>query len=119
MNNNLEERVIIFSESVIKVCRKIGMDCINKPIISQLIRSATSVGANYFEANKSSSYKDFRNKIFICLKELNETKYWIIILGKMSNNQIVNLRIMYVECVELNKIFQSIANKLRIKQKKE
>ena len=39
---------------------------VNEPIIKQLIRSATSIGANYCEANNASSKNDFRNKIYIC-----------------------------------------------------
>lgn len=118
MKNKLENRVIKFSQKIILTCEQIIPNQINKPIISQLIRAATSIGANYFEANKASSFLDFRNKIFISLKELNETKYWIIILGKTNNNQKKELRKIYIECIELNKIFQSIANKLRKKHHK-
>ena len=62
---DLEERTAKFGESIIKFCRTLNQDAIVRPLISQLIRSATSVGANYMEANSASSRKDFRNKIFI------------------------------------------------------
>ncbi len=71
---DLEERTALFGESVIRLCRKIKQDNIVSPIINQLVRSATSVGANYMEANGASSKRDFINKIFICKKELQETK---------------------------------------------
>jgi len=48
-----------------------------KPLISQLVRSSTSVGANYCEANGASSKKDFKNKIHICKKEVQESKHWL------------------------------------------
>ena len=79
MNNNfdLEERTAKFGGSIIKFCRAIKQDTITKPLISQIIRSGTSIGANYMEANGASSKKDFKNKIFICKKEVQETKHWL------------------------------------------
>ncbi len=71
-NYNLEERTAKFGEDVIDFCKGINQDLISRPIISQLIRSGTSIGANYMEANAASSRKDFRNKIFICKKEAQE-----------------------------------------------
>jgi len=78
---NLEERTAKFGEEALKFCKKITQDTITKPIISQLVRSATSVGANYMEANGASSRKDFKNKIFICKKEIQETKHWLRMTG--------------------------------------
>ncbi len=77
MNFDLEERTAIFGEEIIKFCKSIKQDVITKPIINQIIRSGTSVGANYCEANGASSKKDFKNKIYICKKEIQETKHWI------------------------------------------
>ena len=74
---NLEERVAKFGESIIQFCKTARQDVIIKPIINQLIRSGTSIGANYMEANAASSKQDFRNKIYICKKEAQETKYWL------------------------------------------
>ncbi len=71
---DLEERTALFGESVIKLCKIIKQDNITAPIINQLVRSATSIGANYMEANGASSKRDFVNKIFICKKESQETK---------------------------------------------
>lgn len=56
---NLEERTIKFSKEVTRLCKDIIQDSISRPIISQLIRSATSIGANYMEANNACSKKDF------------------------------------------------------------
>ncbi|MCR4324223.1 MAG: four helix bundle protein [Candidatus Curtissbacteria bacterium] len=71
MNNlqyNLEERTAKFGKSTIIFCRTLKQDNITAPLVNQLIRSATSIGANYMEANSASSRKDFQNKIFICKK---------------------------------------------------
>src|ERR1035437_7594602 len=79
---NLEERTAKFSEDIIDFIKSIKRDDINKNLIIQLVRAATSIGANYYEANASSSKKDFRNKIYISKKEANETKYWLRLLSK-------------------------------------
>lgn len=81
---NLEQRTATFSKDIISFCRIINKDAINNPIISQLVRSATSIGANYYEANGASSKKDFKNKIYICKKEARETKYWLQIIAETN-----------------------------------
>ena len=77
MNYDLEERTAKFGENVIHFIGSLPKNETNKILINQVIRSATSIGANYMEANQASSKKDFRNKIGICRKEANETKYWV------------------------------------------
>jgi len=68
-NYNLEDRRASFGENVIEFCKILRQDIITRPIISQLICSATSVGANYMEANGVSSRKDFKNTKFIFVKK--------------------------------------------------
>lgn len=111
---DLEERTAVFSEEVILFCRTLKLDEIIRPIVNQLIRSSTSIGANYTEANNASSKKDFANKIFICKKESQETKYWIRLLSKALVDKKDNkLRDLWKECQELTMIFQKICNTLR------
>ena len=57
-NYNLEERTGKFGENLIDFCKKLRQDAISRPIISQVIRSGTSIGANYMEANAASSKKE-------------------------------------------------------------
>ncbi len=116
-NRKLEERTEIFGENVIVICKNIKPTFINKPIISQLIRSSTSIGANYMEANNASSRKDFANKIFICKKEAQETKHWLRMLSKAENDTQTTgtLRKLWQECQELTMIFQKVTNSLRSK----
>ena len=66
MNYDLEERAAKFGEDVVRFIKTLPYNDINRPLINQLIRSATSIGANYMEANQASSNKDFKNKIRIC-----------------------------------------------------
>lgn len=111
MNYDLEERTAKFSEDIIDFSKKINMSIVNNPLISQLVRSATSVGANYCEANGASSKKDFKNKIYICKKEIQETKYWLRIIDKCEPN-LENIQILQNEAHELTLIFNKITNTL-------
>jgi four helix bundle protein len=109
---DLEERTAIFGEDVIKFCKTIELNTINRPIISQIVRSATSIGANYCEANNSSSKKDFRNKIFICKKETQETKHWLRMLNSCVPERKEELKKLWQEAQELSMIFQKIISSL-------
>ena len=61
---DLEERTAQFGEQIVLFCKRLLRDPISTPPIVQLVRSGTSVGANYMEANGASSRKDFINKIY-------------------------------------------------------
>jgi len=111
-NYDLEERTAKFGENIIDFCKFIKQDLIAKPIISQLVRSATSIGANYMEANAASSRKDFRNKIFICKKEAQETKHWLRMLIKCLSENEIEIKKLWQEAQELTMIFQKITSSL-------
>ncbi|EKD46626.1 MAG: hypothetical protein ACD_67C00141G0001 [uncultured bacterium] len=113
MNKNtkqydLEARTMQFSEDIILFLRKIKKDTINMPLISQLVRSATSIGANYCEANGACSKKDFKNKIYICKKEAKETKYWLQLIGKANVEVAEECKTHLKEVQELTLIFSKI-----------
>ena len=109
---DLEERTAKFSENLIEFVQAVKRDDINRNIILQLLRSATSIGANYCEANASSSKKDFRNKIFISKKEANETKYWLRLLSVHHPESKDKIREFWKEAHEFHLIFQKITNTL-------
>jgi four helix bundle protein len=110
---DLEERTGAFGKSVIRLMKCLVIRDLNRNIIDQLLRSATSVGANYCEANGASSGKDFRNKIHICKKEIRETKYWIEMLSETEESKKNELRMLWKEAHELNLIFNKIASRLK------
>lgn len=116
VNYNLEKRTTSFSENIIIFAKKIKRDVINIPLISQLIRAATSIGANYCEANGASSKKDFKNKIYICKKECKETKYWLEIIAKSNPEHKEECRKLWKEAQELTLIFSKIALTLESKK---
>ena len=74
------KRLIRFSIQILRFAEKMRKERILWPIIDQLIRSATSIGANVVEAKSSSSKKDYIHYFEIALKSANETKYWLIIV---------------------------------------
>ncbi|MBI1982018.1 MAG: four helix bundle protein [Candidatus Levybacteria bacterium] len=106
---DLEERTAEFGEKVIELCKKAPKNAVTIPIIDQLIRSGTSIGANYCEANGASSRKDFNNKIFICKKESKETKYWLRLLAKAVEELKEECRKLWQEAQEFTLIFSKIA----------
>ncbi len=114
---DLEERTAKFGEDIIILCKNISRTDITSPLIRQIIRSGTSVGANYLEANGASSKKDFRNKIFICKKEAQETKHWLRMLAKAQENNKDEIRRLWQEAKELSMIFHSITKTIDTKQK--
>ncbi|MFZ2763644.1 MAG: four helix bundle protein [Minisyncoccia bacterium] len=120
MNNNqfsnkydLEERTAKFGEQIISLCRSIKSDKLADPVLNQLIRSGTSIGANYMEANGASSRKDFQNKIFICKKESQETKHWLRMLKSFMPEKKEAIDVLWKEAQELTLIFQKIGSTLK------
>ncbi len=106
---DLEERTAVFGERIIDLCKTVPKNVVTNPLISQLVRSGTSIGANYCEANGASSKKDFKNKIFICKKEAKETKYWLRLLAKSTDILKDDCRKLWQEAQELTLIFSKIA----------
>lgn len=109
MKYDLEERTLLLGKKVINLCKKVPINVITKPIVDQLIRSSTSIGANYREANGASSKKDFKNKIYICKKEAKETKYWLEMLVEAHELIKAECRELWKEAQELTMIFSKIA----------
>ena len=108
---DLEERTAKFAEEVIIYTKILPKDLRYQSIICQLIRAATSVGANYCEADDAHSKKDFCHKISLCKKESRETKYWLRIIAKTFPKHKDDAKTLWKEAQELNLIFASIIKK--------
>ena len=106
--HDLEERTARFGEAVIAFAKSIPLNAINQPLFNQLVRSATSIGANYCEADDVESRKDFRHKIGICRKESRETKHWLRMLAAADANLKEKARPLWQEAKELNLVFSAI-----------
>lgn len=105
---DLLERTSKFGEAIIMFCRKVASDHISKPVLSQLVRAGTSIGANYMEADAAESKKDFIHKIAICRKEAKETMYWIRMISTIDPKTKVEGRILWKEAQEFVFIFSAI-----------
>jgi four helix bundle protein len=82
---DLEERTAVFGESVIELCLELPTTPVVAPLISQFVRSATSIGANYCEADDAESKADFRHKIALCRKEARELHLIFARIGRSTD----------------------------------
>ena len=114
MKPELCDRLLLFAINVIKLLRKIPNATEYKIIKYQLIKSSSSSGANYEEAQGGSSRKDFRNKVFISLKEMRESNFWMKVLKGVNEDELLKneIEILVLESKELKNILGSIASKL-------
>jgi four helix bundle protein len=105
---DLEERTARFGEAVIAFCKKVPQNAITLPLIGQLVKSGTSVGANYCEADDAVSKKEFRCKIGTCKKEARETKHWLRMMAAAVESTKDEGRALWLEAKELHLIFAKI-----------
>lgn len=105
---DLEERTALFGEAVIEFCLQFAANAVSAPVVSQLVRAGTSIGANYCEADDAESKKDFRHKIALCRKEARETKYWLRMVAKAAPGKKAAARELWNEVKELHLIFAAI-----------
>ncbi|MCK5400701.1 MAG: four helix bundle protein [Flavobacteriaceae bacterium] len=108
----LEKRTINFAVEIINLSASLTKTSEALVVRNQLSKSGTSIGANYREANRSRSKKDFKNKIRISLAEASETDYWLEIIEELNWIKKENIIEIRKEAKELLAIFTSIANKL-------
>ena len=105
---DLEERTAKFGEEIIKFANKVSKNAITLPLVSQLVKAGTSVGANCCEADDAESRKDFQHKIGICKKEARETKHWLRMIVVAVPELKEEARKHWKEAHELNLIFNAI-----------
>ncbi len=82
--DDIAERLLDFAASIIKMTAAMSRSHTGKHVGGQLVRSATSAGANYEEARGAESTKDFVHKLGICLKELRESRYWLMLISRAA-----------------------------------
>jgi len=108
---DLEERTGKFGENIVLFCKKIPKSTITNPLINQCVKSGTSVGANYCEADCAESRKDFEHKLGICKKEAKETKHWLRMIAVANPESKDEAKKLWKESNELQLIFISIIKK--------
>src|SRR3972149_5449125 len=107
---DLRDRTFIFAKDVLRFSKQLPFNYLSRSIVSQLIRSSSSIGANFIEAKNASSKKDFKNKVFISKKEASETKYWLKLCEEFNSSP--ELLKLQAECQEIILILQKIVTKL-------
>lgn len=105
---DLEERTAKFGEDAVILLKQIKHDVITKPLINQLVKCATSTGANYAEADDAESKMDFKHKIGICKKEARECKHFLRMLLVASPEHELEIKRLWQEAKELHLIFNKI-----------
>jgi len=109
---DLEERTATFGENIIRFCKKVHQSPITDPIIKQLIKAGTSIGANYCEADDAESKADFKHKIGICKKESRECKHFLRMIVVAVPGLKEEARVLWQEAKELHLIFNTIYRKV-------
>jgi four helix bundle protein len=112
-NKDLLDRTLKFSKEILKLARKLPKNIVNQPLIKQLVKAGTSVGANYREACEAESSKDFIHKIRISKKEAREAKYWLKLLLETNADFEEEIISLSKEATEFVKIFSSIVSKFK------
>lgn len=113
---NIKGRAYSFALSTIKLIDTLSNCRANIIIGDQLLRSATSIGANIVEAQAASSRKDFKNFLNHALKSANETKFWLSLLKDSGKKPEYEINPLLNEAKELSNIFASSI--LTLKNKK-
>ncbi len=108
---DLEERTAELGEAVIHFAKKIPKNPVTLPLIDQIVRSGTSVAANYCEADDAVSKKDFKNKIGTCRKESRETELWLRMVPAAGPEVKTEARELWQGAKELYLIFAAIWRK--------
>ena len=106
-NSIIADKSFDFAIDIVDLYKKLSTNNKNYVLLNQILRSGTSIGANVKEGLRGQSKKDFLAKMYIALKEADETEYWILLLietGFIENdlgNEILN------KCREISKILNS------------
>lgn len=107
LKTDIKKRSYIFALDVIRFIDALTKDRVSNIIINQLLRSATSIGANIIEAQASSSKKDFINFYHHALKSANETKFWLCLLRDSKRADRYKLGNLLDEVTEISNILGS------------
>lgn len=111
--NELEGRTLVFAVAVVRFVGSMPRSEVSSVIGRQLLRSATSIGANYREANRAESREDFIHKTAIAQKEAAETDYWLEVCRQTPVGDTIQVVTLAAEARELLAIFTTINRKAK------
>lgn len=105
---DIKERTYKYSLEIINFVNKLSKNTVNQILIKQLIRSATSTGANIIEGQAGCSKKDFINYYIIALKSANESVYWLNLIRDTNPASVHKAKELVKETEEIAKILAKI-----------
>ncbi len=105
-----------FAKTIVFLCRKMKEDRKETVLINQLLRSATSIGANIHEAQYAQSTKDFISKLEIAQKECYETEYWLELLFETGCIAEHDYKPIQNDCGAIRRMLISSLNTIKSKQ---
>ena len=104
-----------FAKDIVFLYRKLKQNGVESTLINQLLRCATSVGANVHEAQYAQGTKDFISKLEIALKECNESEYWLELLYETNSISEMEFKKFQKECINLRRMLVSSVTTLKSK----
>ena len=102
-----------FAKDIVFLCRRLKQNGAESALISQLLRSGTSVGANVHEAQYAQGTKDFISKLEIALKECNESEYWLELLFETNSLTETEFKNFKAKSIELRRMRVSSVTTLK------
>jgi four helix bundle protein len=117
--SELELRTKDFAVRVVRFVSEFKSSATGRVIGNQLLKSGTSIGANYREANRAVSRREFAYRIGIAEKEASETHYWLEICNEVNLGSEKNCETLLDEANELLAIFTSIGRSIRSKDHRD
>lgn len=123
MNNERSDRDLgprtrEFALRIIKMYSNLPHETVAQVLGKQVLRSGTAVGANYREANRGRSKAEFISKMGDCLKELEETIYWLELLVESTVVSATKISALVDETRQLTAIFVTIINRAKERQER-
>jgi four helix bundle protein len=108
---DIAQRLLSFGAAALRLSTRLPRDAAGRHVSIQLVRSATSAGANYAEARAAESRLDFVHKVSLALKEMREASYWVCLAGEAG--WIKDIRALRIEAGELAAILAASARTAR------
>ena len=109
---DIEERTFQFALAIVRLCQAVGKKAgTARTLTLQLLKSATSVGANVEEAQAGQSRADFISKYSIALKEIRETKYWLRLMAESQTIDSRTAESLIEEALQLSRIIGAIVSR--------
>ena len=115
-SNDLRKRLKEFSVRIVRLSAALPENMEGRILGGQLIRSGTSIGANYCEALRASSRKQFVDSLQVCLREADETNYWLELIQECELIKPSRLTMLRKECGELIAILSATIKTTKMKK---